>query len=165
MTADLVQARRPFVGRVAGNRILVRAGDLYRGDDAVVGAFPDKFREPKVHASPAPAPERSEPTPEPSAEAVKEFNNLKLTTDADVVPLSEGLAKLDEATLAALYAEHKIEEDTPEAALVALAATRYSEPKASEADKPKATTKPKAAPKKATRTRAAPKKASASTSK
>jgi hypothetical protein len=152
MTVDLLQARRPFVARLAGIRVLVRAGDLYRANDALVGAFPDKFRAPKVHATgdsvgPHPA---TQPLPEPNVAAIKEFGELQLTTDADVVPLSEALAKLDEVTLASLYAEYEIEADTPEAALIALAATRYSEPES----------KPKAAPKRATR-----KKASASKSR
>lgn len=130
MTADLVQAVRPFVGRVAGNRVLVRAGDLYPASDAVVAAFPDKFREPKVHTSPDSRPQRAEPQPEPNAAAMAEFAELRLTNEADVVPLSEALAKLDEVTLAALYAEYEVEEDTPEQALVALAATRVVEPPA-----------------------------------
>lgn len=57
MAADLVQAIRPFVGRVAGRRILVRAGDLFAGDDATVLAFPERFRAPVVRQAPDPRPE------------------------------------------------------------------------------------------------------------
>lgn len=56
--ADLVQAVGPFVARLSGNRVLVRAGDLYRADDALVDAFPRKFREVQVLTSPSPRAER-----------------------------------------------------------------------------------------------------------
>lgn len=50
--ADIVQAVGPFVARLSGNQVLVRAGDLYGADDALVTAFPRKFREAKVLTSP-----------------------------------------------------------------------------------------------------------------
>lgn len=54
--ADLRQATAPFAGVVAGQRVLVRAGDLYAADDPAVQAFPGKFREPVVRVTrPAPA--------------------------------------------------------------------------------------------------------------
>ena len=52
--ADLKQAVGPFVASLSGNRVLVRAGDLYRADDALVNAFPRKFREVQVLTSPLP---------------------------------------------------------------------------------------------------------------
>lgn len=153
---DLVQAIRPFAGRVAGQHVLVRAGDLYAADDATVKAFPEKFREPVVRSTPPARPAKPTPAPEPNAAVLKEFKALKLTTEDDVVPLSEALAKLDEPTLAALMTEYEIAEDTPEAALKALAATRVVQP-----EEPKADKKPKA-PAKRKATKAAPKKSSKS---
>lgn len=157
---DLVQAIRPFAGRVAGQHLLVRAGDLFAADDPAVEQFPDKFRAPVVRSTPAPRPPKATPAPEPNKAAMAEFKALKLTTEDDVVPLSEALAKLDEPTLAALMAEYEVSEDTPEAALVALAATRVEQPKEPKAEKPKAS-KPKA-PAKRKATKAAPKKSSKS---
>ena len=152
---DLVQAIRPFVGRVAGQHLLVRAGDLFAADDPAVEQFPDKFRAPVVRSTPAPRPPKATPAPEPNKAAMAEFKALKLTNEADVVPVSEALAKLDEATLAALMTEYEVSEDTPEAALVALAATRVVKP-----DEPKATKAQAPAKRKATK--AAPKKPSKS---
>lgn len=48
---DLRQATAPFAGTVAGQRVLVRAGDLYAADDLTVRAFPGKFREPLVRVT------------------------------------------------------------------------------------------------------------------
>lgn len=173
---DLVQARRPFVARLAGIRVLVRAGDLYSANDPLVIAFADKFRAPKVHTTgdsvgPQPA---SPPVPEANTAAIKEFRKLKLVDEADVPRVAESLAKLDEVTLAALMTEYEISEDTPDAALVALAGTRYSDPAEAKPAAPRVSSKQtsktdttKAAKAKASpaRKRTAPKKASASKSK
>lgn len=125
MTDQLVQATRPFVGRVAGQRVLVRAGDLFAAGDPVVAAFGDKFRAPLVRSTPKAPPPKPKPAPEPNAGVIAEFDALELSNEADIDQVADALAKLDEITLAALLAEHGIEEETPEAALHALAATRY----------------------------------------